>query len=302
MLTLKIPRLSLVLVLRRAAVTYLIAWALLPQLAYGTVWRVLTVGAAALWLLLDLRSPRSVLLHPSRAVLLMWVFVMYTLAVELIAPDAAIISRLFQMWIMFSFLLVGEGARRCGDEELRFLFWATLLILPIALVSSIYGLEYVDTRAARVIVRSSQEAEDLTSQGIGGFSLVYAVVLALPFLTQLAWYGHRSSQSLPSRPALRRAQRALLLFNWVLSLYLVLRAGYMIAMMLAVVAVVAVVLMRSRQGVTFGLNILLAALITMAAYFSVNPILDGLVGITEGTPYYIKVRDLRYSYNSSEDI
>lgn len=302
MLRLLIPSYPLGLVLRRAAVAYLITWSLLPQLAYGTLWRLLTVVAAGVWLLLDLRVARSVVLRPSRAVLLMWLFVFYTLGVEFIVPDGSNITRHFQMWIMFFFLLVGEGARRRGDEELRFLFWAVLLILPIALVSSIYGLEYVDSRAARAIVRSSQEAKELAAQGIGGFSLVYAVVLALPFLTQLAWFGKRSWQSLTYRPALRRAQRALVIANWVLCMYLVLSAGYTIAMMLAVFSVVVVALVRSRQAVKFGMSTTLAACIAMGAYVSVNPILDGLMEVTQGTPYYIKVRDLRYSYNSNEDV
>lgn len=302
MLRIRIPSYPLGLVLRRVSVSYLIAWSLLPQLAYGTLWRILTVGAAFVWLLLDLRAPRSVLLRPSRATLLMWIFVIYTLGVELIVPDAGSVSRHFQMWIMFFFLLVGEGARRSGDEELKFLFWAVMLILPLALISSIYGLEFVDARAARVSVRSSKESMDLAAQGIGGFGLVYAVVLALPFLTQLAWFGKRSWQSLTHRPALRRAQRGLVIVNWLLCLYLVLRAGYTIAMMLAVFSVVVVALVRSRQAVKFGVSTALAACLAMGAYVSVNPILEGLMEVTQGTPYYIKVRDLRYSYNSKDDV
>ena len=43
MLKLRIPRLPQAVLLRRAALAYLIVWVLSPPLAYGTTWRVLAV-------------------------------------------------------------------------------------------------------------------------------------------------------------------------------------------------------------------------------------------------------------------
>lgn len=65
MMKLRIPRLSAAVLLRRMALSYLIVWVLSPPLAYGASWRVLALMSMSIWLAVEFRSPRSVLIRPN---------------------------------------------------------------------------------------------------------------------------------------------------------------------------------------------------------------------------------------------
>lgn len=87
MLRLRIPRYPLHVVLRRAALAYLIIWQLSPPMAYGSGWRALAVIAMLLWLALDTLEARSVLLRPNWTVLATVGFVIYTIGIEWLVPE-----------------------------------------------------------------------------------------------------------------------------------------------------------------------------------------------------------------------
>jgi hypothetical protein len=302
MLRLRIPSLAFGLVLRRAALAYLAAWVLSPWLAYGLEWRVLALTCMGLWTLLELRAPRSVLLRPNFMILVMWGFVLYTLGVQLIVPDGVDISRHFQMWIMFFFLLAAESARRRDDGELQFMFWTVLLILPTAMIATLSGINNVAGDAARMISRSSDDARMLMDAGIGGYGLVYTVVLVLPFLTQVAWFGRGGAKAMGSSSFVRRTKRLIIIVNWLLCVYLVIRAGYSIALILTVVSTLMVLMVRSRHVVRFGISTALAGTLAFVAVIFAGPLVDNLLDLTTGTEYYSKVLDIRDSFNSNQDV
>lgn len=293
-------RIGLSTVLRRGALAYLIIWVLSPPLAYGLSWRVLVLLAMALWLAMDLRSPRSVMLRPSWPVLGSVVFVFYTLAIEMLVPDAADINRHFQVWIMLFFLLVGESFRRGREEDARFCFWLTLLVLP---VWSLTTLNTLDTygHAARVVTRSSAEAQELADQGVGGFSLVYAMVLCLPLLAQLV-LGRKRQMTLGGGRWRARLGYALLIVAFVLGLLLVMRAGYSIAVLLLGVGLACVLVIRSRRTLPFAISVCFAGLLVFAGSMVLQPTLAIFQNAAVGTEYATKVRDVRASLNTDQSV
>lgn len=296
---LRIPRYPISLLLRRGALAYLIVWQLSPPLAYGNIWRALALLAMLLWLALDTLAPRSVLRRPSWPVLGCALFLLYTSLVEWLIPDSTPISAQFQVWIMFFFLLVGESHQRGRGDEARFCFWVMLLVLPIWTTTTLLGLTTIDSQVSRVISRSSVASRELVEQGIGGFWYVYAVVLCVPFLAQLAL--RRSMPVWSSEPRWkRRAKRLLILGNLILAVLLVLQAQYAIALLLSLLAIACVLLVRSRHPQLFAISILLVCLLGVTAVVSINPVLNYLEGVAAGTTYSTKVRDVRLSLNEEQ--
>jgi len=285
--------------LRRVALTYLIVWQLSPPMAYGTGWRALAVLAMLLWLALDTLAPRSVLRRPSWPVLACLAYVFYTVLIEWLVPDVRRINSQFAIWIMMFFLLVGESQQRGRSDEARFCFWVILAVLPIWMIATLVGIQMVAGDVARTVVRSSQEARDLSAQGVGGYGLVYTVILCLPFLAQLAL----RVRQLPGGAQVRwkrRAQRALLWGNFLLALLLVLRAGYSIALILAALAMFLVMLVRSRRPLQMAISVSFVSMLVLLLSLAAVPVLQSFEGLAQGTEYSAKVRDIRASLTDSQ--
>ncbi len=298
---LRVARLPLSTLVRRAALAYLIVWVLSPPLAYGTVWRAIAISAMGAWLLLELAAPRSVLLKPSWPVLGTVVFVGYTAFVEWLVPDAAEINRHFAIWIMFFFLVVGESLGRGRDGDARFCFWLVLLVLPIWSMTTLRGIDTIAGDVARTISRSSDESRILAAQGVGGYGFVYTVLLCLPFL---AWFTTRPrSQTgvvVDAGRWRKRAIIALLMLNFLLGYLLLLRAGYTIGLLLAAITLCLVLLVRARGGLRLAISLSLSAILVLLAAFALRPALDRLQAAAAGTEYAAKVRDVRRSLDEDQ--
>lgn len=299
--SLRIPKLPAGLLLRRAALAYLITWVLSPLLAYDTFWRVLAVMAMGVWLALELRSARSVILRPSVPVLCALAYFAYTLITELVVPDAGQISRHFQPWIMLFFLMVGESFRRGREGDARFCFWVTLALLGVWSATTLRGLETIDAHVARTVVRSSAEAMELSEQGVGGFSLVYTALLCLPALLYLSLHPRSFLKPNWGRWRRRLAWTAVA-GSGGLSGLLILQAGYAIALILMAIVLSVVVLVRSRRRLPFAISLCFAGLLAAAGTLMVQPALQSLQPLAAGTKYEAKLRDIRTSLQSDQSV
>ena len=285
--------------LRRGSIAYLVIWVISPPLAYGPVWRLLAASAMLLWLALEMRSTRSVIFRPSLPVLGAVLVVIYTMLIEVLVPDSADVNRQFQLWIMYFFLLVGESFRRGREGDARFCFWLVLCLLPVWEMTTLWGIESISGDVARTVVRSSVEARELSELGVGGYGLVYAVVLGVPFIATLAL--RKGALSLVSSvPWKRRAAKVLVWVNLVLAVLLVLNAGYSIAVLLAAFAVLSLLLVRSRRPLPLLISICLSSILALVAAASMSPVLRGLEGLAEGTEYAAKLSDIRTSLEEGE--
>lgn len=294
MLRVRYQRRSLPAIVRCGALAYLIVWQLSPPLAYGVGWRGIALLAMLLWLVADTLTVQGVLRRPNWPVVVGAVFVCYTFIVEWLVQDQAGLNRQFQIWIMLFFLLVGESHQRGRSDEARFCFWVILLVLPIWSVTTLWGIDVIGAGASRAISRSSEEARELLGHGIGGYGFVYTLVLCLPILVYLTI--NPISRKDEQQPQLKRlAKRLLLMGNCILAMLVVLRAGYAIALILTVVAILGAVLVRSRQIHSLVISVCFLSVLALVMSMSVDPILHSLEGVTAGTEYSAKVRDIRYS-------
>lgn len=289
--------------LRQLCLAYIVAWTISPPLAFGDGWRILALTCAGIWVLLELGRRRNIFRHPTLPVVIAVFYVGYTLAIEILVPDLGALSRHYQVWIMLFFLLVFESERRHGGHAYKPLFWLSLLLLPIWMWSTINAYGSVSADVSRIITRSSVEVEELTAQGIGGFGLVYSVVVAIPILAGFVFRPARLDwRRVPGGKRRKRLAWLLMLVNLLLAVWMVVKAGYSFALLLTIGSLM-VVLLVSRRGLLPVIRGLLFTIVaTTALALAFGPFVGFLSGLARGTEYQQKVADLQATFEGESAV
>lgn len=278
---------------QNVAVGYVCLWATAPILAYGDIYRYMAAASVAIWLVLEMVRPGGIVSRPTLPVAVAVFFIAYTGIVELLLGVEGDVIRLIQVWILLFFLIFYESRRDCVGS-MRPMFWLMILTMPLWLYSTYAAFDSIGSHVARDIVRSSELAQTLSSSGIGGYSLVYGTVLALPLFVTLI-IRRREILSVTIPKFLLRARLlfyALLLADLLLGIVVVFRAGYTIAIMLAVFTMAIAFLVR-RKSVVYLLFLPLAAgLSFLLIQVALEPGLLFLQSLAHGTPYESKFRDI----------
>lgn len=291
--------------LQNLAVAYVCLWATAPILAYGDLYRWAAAIAVGVWTLLELVRPGGgILLRPTIPAVVAVVYIFYTAVTErMLGPDGDILHHV-QTWIMLFFLVFYES-RRNDVRSMSPIFWFILATLPIWFYTTYAGLDNFGAHASRLLTRSSEEARELTAEGVGGYSLVYGTVLMLPIFAMLLINARRF---LPiERPALLHAVSkipllvpALLTANLVLGMAVVLRAGFSIAILLAFASLGLSIFFKKRSPVF----LLFVPLVGASAYLFLDvaliPTLRALGPLAEGTAYHRKVLDIIATLESDQ--
>lgn len=278
------------------AVAYICLWATAPILAYGDGYRWAAAAGVALWVALEAMRPGGIFARPTLPVVLTALYIAYTGLTELALGSEGDIVRHVQIWIMLFFLIFYES-RRNDVRSMAPIFWLVLATLPLWLYTTYIGFDTFGTHASRSLTRSSDLARELTSEGVGGYSLVYGTVLMLPIFALLL-INVRRITPIETPKFLREISKvpflvpALLTVNLILGMGVVLRAGFSIAIILAVAALALSIFFRRRSPIF--LLFVPMALIGSYLFLEVAliPVLNSLKPLAEGTPYYRKLIDI----------
>ena len=277
---------------QNVAIGYVCIWATAPVLAYGDVYRYIAGAAVVVWLALEMVRPGGIVSRPTLPAVAAVFYIIYTGVIEVIVGASGSLVSLFQVWILLFFLIFYES-RRDYVSSMRPLFWLMIVTLPIWLYSTYTAFDTYGSHVARDIVRSSELAQDLSGDGIGGYSLVYGTVLARRKYLQAA----AIPRFLITKPVL-----FYLIFsvNFALAVGVVVRAGYSIAIILALFSLVISIVIRQRSLVYLMFLPLVAGLSFIVIQVAMEPALNYLQTITQGTSYAAKLRDVVYSLNTDQ--
>ncbi len=290
-------------VIQMLCLAYLVAWAISPPLAIGDVYRALALVSAALWAAIELLRPDNIFFKPSGTVLLVFVYLFYTVCIEMIVPDQANIARQYQSWIMLMFLLIHESYRRRGIWRMRPLFWIALLLFPIWLYTTLRGYTTFGSNASRLVTRASAQSQELQDAGIGGFGLIYSVMVSIPILAYFVIAPSRVNWDAIAGSAAKRGAAWLLIFlNLALSIIVVFNAGYMIAVLITLVSLGLVSTIRSRSPWSIAVLVVASLSVFTIAAYALEPLADFAVAETQGTLLAPKARDFRASLEESKSV
>ena len=290
--------------IQNVAVAYVCLWATSPFLAFGTVYRLAAVVAVALWALLEMSRPGGVFSRPTLPIILAIAFIAYTALVETMLGSEQDFGWHIQPWIMLFFLVFYES-RRDNVRSMAPIFWMLIATLPIWYFTTFTAFDQYGTHTTRLLTRSSDQARDLAGEGVGGYGLVYSIVVILPAVA-LMLLNYRRFLPLREPAWLVPLSRIPLLFpaliaaNLILGMALVVRAGFSIAIILMFISMVLSLVFKRRSPLLLTLLPLFVILAYLLAQVALVPLLEIVLPLTEGTPYYRKVMDVIETIESDQ--
>lgn len=287
--------------IQNVAVGYVCFWTTSPIIAYSTSARIFAVLAVAIWAGLEITRPRGILWRPTLPVLLMFVYIVYTGSIEFMLTGAGGLIQHLQIWIMLFFLIVHQS-RRKNLQSLVPVFWFVLATLPIWQFLTIGTIATENAHAARVLVRSSAEAQELAAQGVGGYGLVYGTLLLLPGLIVMALNGLRLDRARLPWPlrTVPKLAYALVLVNISLGIFLLLTAGFSLAVIALAGILFPAVFLKSYSAPRLLLTVLATLVVVMLALPLLGSLLSALLPLAEGTNFANKIRDVQLSLQLGE--
>lgn len=272
--------------IQNCLVLYLIAWTISPPLQIDMIYRVLALGAAALWFILNM--PYNVKLE--RIHILAIVFILLVVFVALIEGKGdleAILRPINYYMLVLAFLMA-----YCYEDR-----WDELsALIPIVMILLIYfnfktyQVIIDDPAVARLIVRNDSSIYHYMRQGVGGYGLLYPQVCVLPMF--VSW-----TLSSFKKHKIKFAIGVL----WIVSytMYL-LNSGYTIAVVVSIASLI-ILFFYKRKDVTLAIvivSILLVLLVWLIGY--VDGFRNALLNFFDGTTVAKKINDIYLSITTDE--
>lgn len=274
--------LNIVEKIKLLCIMYLSVWVTSPFLAYGTSYRILALLSIIVWLLLELFKKESVLRKPTSYILLVYVFLFYTISVGYLADGSMALSRNIQFYIMLFFLFVYVSYQRKSLEILKPVVYLNILLFTVWMLTTYMAL-LQDSHASRYVIRSGEEAMALTESGVGGFSFIN--VLLVYIISILALIQSRLQQKKKFTMA-----TLFLLFSVLLAMLVVLKAEYSTAVILMFISV-SYFLFHTRSVYKNTILFLVFVLVFLILREYMVDILQFLQQFSEGTNYRHKLQD-----------
>lgn len=253
--------------------------------------------SVALWLVIELGSRPKTLTAPSLATFCAMFFIIYTAIMELSLHGPASALRNFQSYIFLLFLIFFESYRKRDIRQLRIIFWFSLVLMSLWMVTTLRALA-IDPHVTRMLVRSSEVAEIYMKKGVGGYGLVYSFILAIPILFTILKFKCFSS-IIGARGVLKRTTTYLLFVTvLILTLALIVEAGYSIALILMFIAIAITFSVKKKSG----LIVFLIVTLPLLLFIDLSAFFDSLSEILNGTQYDRKLRDIALTLQQGEAV
>ncbi len=272
-------------------IMYISVWVTAPILAYGTAYRVLAFLAIIVWLILELSAKRSVLRKPTSYILMLYLFLLYTIPVSYLADGISALTRNIQFYIMVFFLFVYASYRRKSLEILKPVVYLNIILFTVWMMTTYMAL-LQDSHISRTLIRSSEVAVQASQSGVGGFSFIYALLIYIVAVMALLKNRFKEKKRL-------NITSIFLLFSVLLAMLVVLKAEYSTAVILMVLSVVYFLFHTKsvRRNIIIFLVFILAYLL-LKSYMA--DFLQFLLQFAEGTNYRFKLEDMITSLNTDE--
>lgn len=270
-----------------ACLIYLSIWITSPILAYGTLSRLIAFASILLWFLIELNNRLGIFYRPTKIFLLTLLYVLYTTIVNYIDSGIQNLNGSIQLYVILIFVIIGESYSLKGYRYLKPLLYTTLILMPIWLLLTYIGLEN-NARAARIAIKSSDEAIELSKSGVGGFSLIYFSVIYIAILLPI----------FKNFKLINKKSITIILLagvNIVLSSIVIIKAQYSTALILLFFVYACWFMIGNKLNYTKIITGFFAMLIGYVVWLFKIDLLLFLSTILEGPNYQMKITDIIYS-------
>jgi hypothetical protein len=281
-------------------ILYISIWAISPPLGYGVAYRIAAVAATGLWVIIEMFLRPSTFFRPSFPTLCAIIFVIYTAILGYWIEGLDDIIRNLQIYICLLFLIIYESYKKRDIRQLRIIFWGALFLFPVWLYITLTAYGEVHN-VSRLLTRSTGIESKYAEQGIGGFGLVYSILIGIPILLYLTKQRLGSQVNGMGRYG-RWMFKGLTLLTLVLGCSVILKAGYSIAVALLVGGVLIAFFGGRKRSFKIIRLFFIVFIGTILLSLTFNTFVNYVETISRGTMYERKVHDVKITLTAGDDV
>lgn len=265
--------------IQKIAVLYLVIWTVSPPLQVDTVYRVVALGCAVLWVAIWFVRENPITLNKEQVGAIIFLIAVMVVIYFEKYDFSALIKQIALIMLVICFMIT------CFYDDK----WDELSgIVPILLILlTVWNFKTVDIliedhTIARLLVRDDETTYEYLRQGIGGYSLIYPQVCICPLIFAWVFKSFKNNK-------LFFIIGAAWAYTYIRLLEL---AGYSIALFASVIGLILLIFYRGKSVVAaFIITILLFAGI-MAAILYLAPFREWILVTFDGMAVANKVQDL----------
>lgn len=265
--------------IQKIAVLYLIAWTISPPLQVDTIYRIIALGCAVLWVAIwFIRETPLTLGKEQVAAIIFLIAVMIVVYFEKY-DLSALIKQIALIMLVICFMMT-----YFYDDK-----WDELAgIVPIVLILlTIWNIKTVeilieDHTIARLLIRDDATTYQYMRQGIGGYSLIYPQVCISPLILAWTFKAFKNNK-------IYFAIGIAWAYTYVRFLEL---AGYSIALFTSAVGLILLLFYKGKNVIPAFIVTVILFIGVMAAILYVAPFREWILTTFDGTAVAKKVNDL----------
>lgn len=220
---------------------------------------------------------------------------------KILVPDKFSFISYFQFYIYFLFGLMGESLRKRNYRGIQDVILLILFLMPVWMTTTCIALSTMigsdGATVTRVLVKSSAEAEALTDLGVGGYGFTYFLVMYLPCVLYLI--RNRKSEIF-TYTWTKKIILPLLLLNFLLGLFTVYKADYVLAILLMALGLAFALFYDSKSTMKRGAFWMSLVGVSVAIPFLILRYITELIQFFWGTSLMVKLKDINMSLVSGK--
>lgn len=261
------------------AIAYIIVWSLSPPLEIDMIYRVLALGAVAVWAVCWLLRENPIELDKNQIVSIFFLFVVVGVTFITNGDFKGVLKQIAFFMLVICFII-----NRFYEDKWEELKWIVPVVLLLFIIWNYKTIQALieDPTIARRIVRDDESIYPYLRQGVGGYSLVYPQVClsSAIFLWTLKAFKNNKLYFVIG-------------VLWVATFVrLILLAGYSIAIFASAVGLILTLLYNGKSG--FAAFVIAAVLFgsIMLSILYVDDFRNWLLETFDGTAVAKKINDL----------
>jgi hypothetical protein len=272
--------------LQGVLVLYITIWTIAPPLQIDLVYRLAALGAAGLWMILNI--PRKFNLE--RIHILALVFLLLVVAVALVESkgDLEYVLKPIALYLLVLAFIMAH----CYKDRWEELEWIVPIVLLVLAIFNFKTFRVIDAdpTITRHIVRNDVETYDYLRQGVGGYGLLYSQVCVFPFIVSWTYSAFKGNKF-----------KFIIGIIWFISyLLFLLNSGYSIAVITSFVALVILLFYRRDSIVLAVVITFLLVLLTIWLIGYNDAFRNALMQLFDSTKVAMKINDVYLSITTRD--
>lgn len=265
--------------IQKIAVLYIVAWTVSPPLQVDTIYRLIALAFAIIWVVIWFIRENPISLGKEQmGAIFFLVAVMIIVYVEKYEVES-IIKQIALIMLVVCFLMT------CFyDDKWDELYGIVPIVLVLLLIWNYktFTLLIEDHTIARLLVRDDETTYEYLRQGIGGYSLIYPQVCISPLIVAWIFKAFRNNK-------IFFAIGVVWAYTFIRLLEL---AGYSIALFASAIGLILLVFYKGKSVIPAFVITILVFIAIMGAILYIAPFREWILETFEGTAVASKVADL----------